>query len=1103
MAEFFSANRWRQYLAFAFALLCAALPALVDSSWAVLGLVAAQFLLGLGWRLLRTKEKATANSNSKPAKIKPAKIKTDWPVFIGLWAMAYGLMALFLYWPLQSLRYSGALISALWLSAAVALLILIYWRHWPWLALAEQGSDRVSKWLALDSAPQAYSFAPGLISTLLWFCVMAMGLSVGLGEFIPTQLFLPFLVLHFLLSVLLHWRLHTIEITSVRKVSDEPVLSAANTLINEKQAAVEPVSLYAAARRNQVDAALVAIREGADVNALPESSDTDQRSLPMLAALLSDQRLLRELILRGVDINHVHQGLTALLVATRDSWHGRPEAVMMLLANGADTRIADSDGYTPLHHAARSSDPAVAALLLDAGASSEALTHDGFNPLGIACIANNWRLAKFLMERGSKIEPVNGQSALIAAAMGEDDPVGVQLLLRHKARVDARGAKQTTALIQSCALGNTDIVNVLLDAGADRNACDEEQSTALLEVAKLGSLETLARLLKAKPDMYAFNMEGKNALHLACEYGASPEFVKQLMQHGLKTDAIDVEGRVAMDYAIAKENWPLVVTLDPEQEIPSSLADGLFDDHKPSSSPRHNLREAMRHNDAAAMSKHLQECDVETLSVLLLEFSGDADFTRMEWLLQHGARADVALEDGDTAFFHLLDRAGHAQHALNFLLDRGVSPSGLGGLSRYLAVCLKNEYVTRSYEHFALQLFERGADAFGHPEKYEAPLLQSIHLGWRRLTEALLQSGVNPNQRDSRGFSALHLAAHLGREVSVRQLLLFGADLSARTADGQSALGIALAAGQQDLSAWLEWRSWQPPGRKLVPGDLPAAAMTGDLQAVSRLLELGLAIDGLDAQACTALLRAAGGGHENMVRHLLTCGADHRVAARTGATALSAAISMRHAHVVEVLLRSGADPEQSLPGGVTPLMLASALGLPEIMSQILSRGAMPNARDAQGFNALHCAAIHGFSSREKHRVLAMFDMLLYADIEFDSATNNGQTPLHFLLGARAEAGTSCDEEVLLAALERLLSEGVDLDTQDQRGMSVLHLAAMHGLSRIVNRLLREGAGRNVRDSLGRTPHELALARGFVDVAAEFETLRSSQPSMARFLRDPN
>jgi hypothetical protein len=54
---------------------------------------------------------------------------------------------------------------------------------------------------------------------------------------------------------------------------------------------------------------------------------------------------------------------------------------------------------------------------------------------------------------------------------------------------------------------------------------------------------------------------------------------------------------------------------------------------------------------------------------------------------------------------------------------------------------------------------------------------------------------------------------------------------------------------------------------------------------------------------------------------------------------------------------------------------------------------------------------------------------------------------------------------------------------------------------VVQRLLREGAERQLRDALGRTPHDLALLRGYVDIAAEFEPARS-QPSLARFLREP-
>jgi ankyrin repeat protein len=106
-----------------------------------------------------------------------------------------------------------------------------------------------------------------------------------------------------------------------------------------------------------------------------------------------------------------------------------------------------------------------------------------------------------------------------------------------------------------------------------------------------------------------------------------------------------------------------------------------------------------------------------------------------------------------------------------------------------------------------------------------------------------------------------------------------------------------------------------------------------------------------------------------------------------------------------------------------------------------------------------------------------------------------------LLGARAEAGAACDEDVLLAVLDRLLNEGVSLDAQDQRGLGALHLAAMHGLLGVVRRLLREGGNRQLRDSLGRTPYDLALLRGYVDIASEFEPARPP-PSLARFLREP-
>ena len=63
------------------------------------------------------------------------------------------------------------------------------------------------------------------------------------------------------------------------------------------------------------------------------------------------------------------------------------------------------------------------------------------------------------------------------------------------------------------------------------------------------------------------------------------------------------------------------------------------------------------------------------------------------------------------------------------------------------------------------------------------------------------------------------------------------------------------------------------------------------------------------------------------------------------------------------------------------------------------------------------------------------------------------------------------------------------------------MAAAIGLPLLVQRLLRAGADPEVRDSLNRSPREIAVMRGFIDVAGEFEPRVPGVSSMARFLRD--
>ena len=1039
----------------------------------------------------------------------PGDWRRDALSLAALWLGGLVVLALLVAWPLAALRDSGSLAAAIGLSVVAGVCLLGLWRTWPlWHALERDGGAWPARWRALGEVE--IGAWRGLGAAALVATVLALLLLLAWPQLLPSPLRWGLAGALLLGSPLAHWALQRIAAPTPLPLAEEwdedddfeegaePALDADEDL---------EAALYAAARGGRIDQALALLDAGADAHVLPPAGARDQRTLPMLAAVLPDLRLLRALIARGVDLNAAHAGMAPLLAATRDSWHGRPEAVMTLLANGADPRAADAEGNTPLHHAARSSDPGVAALLRDAAAELDARNHEGVTPLGIACGSGNWRLARFLLERGAKTELANASPALLAAAGGEEDDVaGVQLLLKHKAKVDARDRHGRSALHEAARAGHAEIASVLLAAGADVQASDGEGRTPWLDAARGGHLAVIERLLPARPDMQVADADGRDAVALACcAEQADPALVQRLLEFGLDPGRFGHDGKRAVDLAAAAGRWSLVALIDPAYPLPTAVADvdGASAAGSHDRAPATLLREGLADGRLDGLDALAQLLSPRELGALLHEAEIGTHAARIDWLLAHGADADARDSVAeDTVLFAALAKGPSAVPVLHVLLRRGVSPAGAGGLARFLSACANGDHAGRGLEACALDLLERGADPFAASTAGDPPLALTVRLGWLRLLQRLVVHGVDLDARDSHGMTALHLAAALGREAALKALISHGASPDMRAADGQTPLGVALSAGRRDLADWLDWRGWPLPGRALQPADLPSAAIVGDADAVRRLLDLGLHVDAIDGQGCTALLRASGGGHRAVVELLLARGADPMLAARSGATPLSAAVSMRQGEIVDGLLAAGAPLEQRLPGEVTVLMLAAALGLPDLCARLLTAGAAVDAGDAQGLAPLHCAALFGFTARERPRLVALLDTLLLAGAEPDQPAAGGMTPLLLLLGARAEPGTACDEEVLLAGLERLLDEDVALDARDPRGFGPLHLAALHGLLKVVQRLLRAGADPDLRDALNRSAREVAVMRGFVDVAAEFVPATAGGVSMARFLREP-
>jgi ankyrin repeat protein len=881
----------------------------------------------------------------------------------------------------------------------------------------------------------------------------------------------------------------------------------------------QAAALLAATRQGDIERALALVEAGADPNTAPAATDRDQRPALMLAALLPDTQLLRALIAKGADVNRRSGGLTPLLGATRDSWHGRAEAVLTLLSNGADAQLADTEGNTALHGAVLSGEPTVAAMLLDAGASINALNQAGASPLTIACRAANWPLARFLLERGAKPAPADGEPALVAAAgIADDDPQGVKLLLKHRAAVNVVDQRHRSALMAAAAEGHEQIARALRAAGAQVDLADRHGSTALMEAARAGASGIVQLLAEAQPQVHARDSHGRDALTLACQSPhARVETVRALLGLGAEPRTAGSDGLSALDHAAAAGRWDLVTLLDPQTPLPASLhLDALATG---ADTPAH-LLDALRLGHWAVVSTftaRVRGWPQAQLAQLYLELATPGQRRARRWLLDHGLAAEARLQPqliddasevatdhaplpplGRRLFDALLPRLPAAGEALQDLLHAGASPAGSGLLAQALAHLPAHE----GADALLMPLLDGGADLFGTDARGRTPLQLAVAAGHGALVDALLARGCDPNCRDACGRTPLFAALAHGEHALplVRTLVAHGADPEAIDGNGETPLGLAL--GRSEIERWLDWGSWQRPARPLHAEDLPAAAAAGADGAVSRLLELGFAVDARDAQGASALLRACGAGQRAIAISLLDAGADPTLAAHSGVTPLAAAVSARRESTVSLLLERSVAPDQRLPGETTALMVAAALGYPEIVELLLTAGAEVNALDARGHGCLHAAAQFCFESSDSLRARRLLDVLLKRGAEVNRADHLGQTPLLLLLGAHQRPGSPCDATHLGALVPVLLEAGAQLTQADQRGVTALHACAMHALLSPARILLSRGADRHAADAFGRSAADVARALGYIDIAHELTARSGSIPSVRQTLRQP-
>jgi ankyrin repeat protein len=243
----------------------------------------------------------------------------------------------------------------------------------------------------------------------------------------------------------------------------------------------------------------------------------------------------------GISAAHVNtpetDGTTALHWAVRRD-HLAP--VRVLLSVGADARVENGYGVTPLAVAATNGNPAVIEALVDAGADPNGSLAEGLTMLMLGASAGEPDAVRVLLARGADVnarEPVLGETALMWAVK-DNRAEAVTVLIEYGADVGARtrtsriGLSTVDAAHDGSASSETGgltalgyaarhnagaAARTLLQAGADVNARGADDTTALLTAISGGHLDLAMLLLENHADPNLPDRKGVSPLYAAVD----------------------------------------------------------------------------------------------------------------------------------------------------------------------------------------------------------------------------------------------------------------------------------------------------------------------------------------------------------------------------------------------------------------------------------------------------------------------------------------------------------------------------------------------------------------------------------------------------------
>lgn len=336
------------------------------------------------------------------------------------------------------------------------------------------------------------------------------------------------------------------------------------------------------------------------------------------------------------------------------------------------------------------------------------------------------------------------------------------------------------------------------------------------------------------------------------------------------------------------------------------------------------------------------------------------------------------------------------------------------------------------------------------------------------LLELLLDSGGDLQSAGGAEFATLpHAAASVGCTRCLGVLNSRGADLDCKDSSGRTPLHFAVEYEHPETVSFLLGRNADVEAQdKRANRPLHYAIGTDSPRLVASVLEASPQRDARDRDGRTyfqhAVERRKYRALAVLAKHGITAVPDDQPAMHYCASAGSQA-------AVEVLLENDHDVNATDAQGRTPMHQAICAGHESLVNFLLSSGGSIRRADKNGATPLHYGVRWGGSDALLRRLVkggsvAAVDRL-------------GRTPLHY----------AASKSSVMSDMYILINNGAPLNTQDNRGLTPLHLASRLGNESLVRILLDNNARHDILDVDNFLPIDHAKEKGHICIINRLES----------------